>query len=147
MSDRPTRLMFHVTDNRGEPTRDYVALVFPADKSRWTSTENRYVRTFVPPVDAPASPRSATPGEAAGNRVFVGGTVPGSQVSAMNPSAREQLVGLPPGEYFAIAVDDLDIETFRDPEVLERLSRSATRVTLADGAHADVYLRRIKQQQ
>ena len=136
MSDRPTELMFHVTDSRGESTRDYVGLVFPADKSRWTDVDGRFVRPLVPPRDAPAVATSGMLGL-------------GSAISdaPSNPARGELMVGLPPGEYFAVAVDDLDTETFRDPDVLERLSRSATRVTLADGAHADVYLRRIKQQQ
>ena len=43
-----------------------------------------------------------------------------------------------------IAVDDIDSELWRDPDYLEQLSRGATRVTLADGAPADVNLRRVK---
>jgi carboxypeptidase family protein len=136
MTDRPTELTFHVTDNGGEPTRDYVGLVFAADKSRWTADiAGLFVRPLVPPRESPSSSSSATPGQ-------------GTQMDAVNPNrgGRDLMVGLPPGEYFAVAVDDLDTETFRDPEVLERLSRTATRVTLADGAHADVYLRRMKAQ-
>ena len=135
MTDRPTELMFHVTDNRGEPTRDYVGLVFPTDKSRWVDIDGRFLRPLVPPRDPPAVPTIAT-----------GGQQSSMSAPLSNAGRREVMVALPPGEYFAIAVDDLETETFRDPDVLERLSRTATRVTLADGAHADVYLRRVKQQ-
>lgn len=61
-----------------------------------------------------------------------------------NPARRQVVGGLPAGDYFAIAVDDLEIDGFRDPPVLEQLSRRATRVTIADGARAEVTLPRIK---
>jgi hypothetical protein len=41
---------------------------------------------------------------------------------------------LPAGEYFVIAVDDQFTANWQDPERLQRLSRLATRVTIADGA-------------
>ena len=48
------------------------------------------------------------------------------------------------GDYFAIAVDDMEPNMLRDPDALERLSRGATRVSLTEGAKIDVSLRRIK---
>jgi hypothetical protein len=40
---------------------------------------------------------------------------------------------LPPGAYYAIAVDAIDFGEWRDPVVLERLSRQATPFVLHDG--------------
>jgi carboxypeptidase family protein len=144
MTDKISELIFHVTDERGLPTRDYVALVFTVDQSKWSDTGGRYLRTLIPPPEPTAS-SSATPGDAGANRIFVGGAVPGSSVTAMatNPSRRQVVAGLPAGEYFAIAVNDLDVDGFRDPPFLEQLSRRATRVTIADGGRAEVTLRRI----
>ena len=61
-----------------------------------------------------------------------------------SPTARrEAILGLPPGEYFAIALDDIETDRYRDADVLDRLSASANRVTIAEGT-ADVALLRIK---
>jgi hypothetical protein len=105
----------------------------------------RFVRVLVPPPEAGGS-SSTTPGEPGGNRTFVGGAVPGSSVTAMSTgsSRREILAGLPAGEYFAIAVDDVEIDGYRDPPFLEQLSRRATRVTIVEGSRAELTLRRMK---
>ena len=54
----------------------------------------------------------------------------------------ERFVGLPPGEYYVIAVDDMESRIHRIPGVLERLTSSAIRVTLTDEAPIEVPLRR-----
>ena len=54
----------------------------------------------------------------------------------------ERFVGLPPGEYYVIAIDDMEVEDSQDPGVLERLTSSAIRVTLTDEAPIEVPLRR-----
>jgi len=41
--------------------------------------------------------------------------------------------GLPPGDYFVIAVSDAIIGNWQEPAFLQTLARSATRITLADG--------------
>jgi hypothetical protein len=145
MTDKVSELMFHVTDERGLPTREYVALVFSVDQSKWSDNTGRYLRTLVPPPEL-ATSSSARPGEPGGNRTFVGGAVPGSSVMAtsIGSSRREIVSGMPAGEYFVIAVDDFEIDGFRDPPFLEQLSRRAMRVTIADGARAEVTLQRIK---
>ncbi len=51
-------------------------------------------------------------------------------------------VALPPGEYYVIAVDDIDAEDTQDPAVLERLTSSAIRVVVTDEAPIEVPLRR-----
>ncbi len=60
------------------------------------------------------------------------------------PSRREAMLALRPGEYYVVAVDDMEQEDSRDPLVLDRLRASATRVNVPEGATADVPLRRIK---
>ena len=64
---------------------------------------------------------------------------------ASGPSRpKESIFGLAPGDYFVVAVDDLEVEAARDPDTLEQLSRGATRVTIADGDPVEINLRRIK---
>ncbi|HET9832580.1 MAG TPA: carboxypeptidase regulatory-like domain-containing protein [Vicinamibacterales bacterium] len=48
---------------------------------------------------------------------------------------------LPPGEYFAVALAQLDITDWQDPETLETLSRSATTFVLAPGETRTVDLK------
>jgi hypothetical protein len=106
----------------------------------------RYVRTVVPPPDTPPNPsRGAAPGAADATPALVSGAVQGFAVPGvnLNPARREVAAGMPAGDYFAIALDDLDLESLRDPEVLAQLARGATRVTLADSGPAEVNLRRI----
>jgi hypothetical protein len=66
--------------------------------------------------------------------------VPGS--IGMPPARREAMTGLRPGEYYVVAVDDLEPDDYRDPAVLDRLRSSAMRVTIPDGSTVDVPLRR-----
>lgn len=125
LTDRRTELAFQVVDERGRPTRDYVALVFPADKARWLEGA-WFVRTYVPQplLDQVVGPsKSGTP---AAPRV-----------------RRDSVSGLPPGEYYAVAIDDIDPEDVRDPALLDRLAPDAVRVTLGDGAGLEVSLRRL----
>jgi hypothetical protein len=48
------------------------------------------------------------------------------------------------GDYYAVAVDDIEAESVRDPELLERLSRDAVGVTLGYGVRAEVNVRRTR---
>ena len=62
----------------------------------------------------------------------------------MTPSARPQtLSGLRPGDYYVVAIDDMEPDDVRDPSVLDRLRSGALRVTLSEGAALDVSLRRL----
>ena len=90
-----------------------------------TAWSGRQVTTCV--VMMSATRRPSTPGSSGGP-----------------PPRPDTIAGLPPGEYFAVAVDDLDSELMRDGDVLERLSRGARRVTLSEDAKIDVSLRRVK---
>ena len=57
----------------------------------------------------------------------------------MRPDA---ISGLPPGEYYAVALDDLPLDSGRDADLLEALAGDAVRVTLTDAAPVRVSLRR-----
>ena len=54
----------------------------------------------------------------------------------------QTLSGLRAGEYYVVAVDDLESDDVRDPVVLDKLRSSATRVTVGEGATVEVSLRR-----
>jgi hypothetical protein len=56
-------------------------------------------------------------------------------------AGRFVVTGLPPGRYFAAAVESLEAGEERDPQLLERLARTAVRVTLAENETRDVNLR------
>jgi Carboxypeptidase regulatory-like domain len=129
VTDRRNELNLHVTDEQGQPTREYAALVFPTDKSKWEGL-SPVVRTFVPPsADSLASMQAIATASGRGN-------LPAQ-------AAREVVSGLMAGEYYAIALDDIETEASRDPAVLERLSTVATKVTLSEGA-IDVNLPRVR---
>jgi len=110
LTDRPTEAAFEVADGRGQPTRDFVGLLFSVDRSRWTN-ESLSVREFVP------------------GRVGRSGSSSTEEKRAHPDVIR----GLPAGDYFAVAIDDIDPELVRDPATLEKLSRAAVRITLVDG--------------
>jgi hypothetical protein len=115
LTDKRTEIALAVSDDSGRPTREYVALVFSVDRERWTPG-SRYVRTYVAPADDTAG---------------VGG--------------RDTIGGLPPGDYYVVAVPDIDADAVGDPgDILEDLSHRASRVTLADDSKVSVSLRLLK---
>lgn len=125
VTGKQTDLTFHVTDAQGQPTSEYVALVFSIDKARWFEN-SRYIKTFVPapPLDQVLDvAETVTPG------------------AAPPTAARESVGGLPPGEYYVVVLDDLEPEAVHDPALLDSLTRVATRVTITDKAAAEVSLR------
>lgn len=119
LSDKHTELALRVTDDGGAPTRDFVALVFSADRTRWTEGSSSVRMTFPPP----ASPRATATADA-------------PRPLTMN--------NLPAGDYFAIAIDDIASDGWQDPGLLEKIAYAATHVSLADGSPAEVSLRRLK---
>jgi hypothetical protein len=125
VTDRRSSMTFQVADENGQTTREYVAVVYPVDKEHWTNG----ARTYTPPTITNADALRAIT------------SLPGPVAPTM---ARPQaLPGLRSGDYFVIAVDDLEWDDVRDPAVLDRLRTSATRVTLPEGAALDVSLRRV----
>jgi hypothetical protein len=140
VTDRRTRLELRVSDETGQQTRDYVAIVFPVEKQRWTTSNSRYIRTFVSTAP-PAVGTSRGPVVISTRLEVTAGFVPPS--GSFQIGAVGGLSGLPAGEYYVIAIDDIDTEDSRDPGVLERLATSATRVIVAEEAPTEVALRRL----
>jgi hypothetical protein len=69
----------------------------------------------------------------------------GSRHLATTKTARDgtfSVMGLPAGEYFAVATDDLAPGDGEDPDVLEMFATGGTRVTLGEGQKSVVTLKR-----
>ena len=115
LTDKRTELTLQVSDDSGRSTREYVALIFSVDRERWTPG-SRYVRTYVAPAD-----------------------------DTLGAGERDTIGGLPPGDYYVVAVPDIESDALGDPgEILEGLSRRAARISLADDAKLNVSLRLLK---
>lgn len=132
-TDKRSAVTLRVADEAGQTTREYVALLFPTDKARWTQSSSA-IRPYVPPPPATTMGRSVSPG------VSTGATA-APMIAPLRP---ETVTNLRPGEYYAIAVDNMELEEFREPGTLELLAKSATRVMLGDGANVEVPLRRFR---
>jgi hypothetical protein len=122
VSDRHNEVSLIVTGNDGRLTRDYVAVVFSVDHDRWNAG-SRFVRTFVPP-----KPASASGGRAVGR----------------SDAQKDVVQGLPPGEYFAVALDDLAEDATRDRESLQALSRFAIRLSVGDDTRSEARLQLVR---
>jgi protocatechuate 3,4-dioxygenase beta subunit len=133
-TDRRAEIGFHVSAEDGQATRDYVAVVFPADRARWNMQGGTSAaRPFVPPqADAVVFDTPAP------------GATPAARAPVIPQPRREVMVGLRSGEYLAIALDNIEYDEMRDPTVLEKLAAAATRVTLGDRSPVEVPLRRVK---
>ncbi len=138
VTDKRTQMDLRVAGDDGQPTREYVALVFSLDKTRWTGPM-RQMRTYAPP------PMTTTMvGSSVRTTTTMSATVVGGMLSSsMNTTGlQERIDGLPSGEYYVIALDDIEAEDTLDPGVLERLTSSAIRLTLTDEGPIEVPLRR-----
>ena len=60
----------------------------------------------------------------------------------MSNLQQQRIAGLPPGEYYIIAIDDIEFDDSQDPSVLEKLAANALRVSVNDDAPIEVPLRR-----
>ena len=58
------------------------------------------------------------------------------------PGRSLRFIGLPSGDYYLIAVDDIEYKATVDTAVLEKLARNATRVTIPERDLIEVSLRR-----
>jgi hypothetical protein len=145
VSDKRPEVELLVAGEDGQPTREYVAIAFPTQKTRWLP---RFVRPLLPGARQLSMP---PPGIVGG---MIGGASLHSTVTAVNgqPSAaavppteprRDVFRQLSAGEYYIIAVDDIDVDDYTDPAVLERLVPHATRVMVSDEAQVEVQLRRV----
>jgi hypothetical protein len=130
VTDRRSDLNLRVADENGQSTREYVALVYPVDNTQWKDR----VRTFVGPITYMVPGARLTPSPAGGARAPM----------MMPPPRRESVDAVRPGEYYVVAVDDMEPEDSRDPAVLEQLRASAVRLTVSEGTSQEVALRRVK---
>jgi hypothetical protein len=60
--------------------------------------------------------------------------------SGGEPGRSLRFIGLPAGDYYLIAVDDIEYTATHDPAVLQKLALKATRVTIPDRDLIDVPL-------
>jgi hypothetical protein len=122
MTDRRSQVRVRVTEVDGTPTGEYAAVAFPVQRDRWRNPE-RYIRAAapLPPSFLGMPDRSGTGGE---------------------PGRSLRFIGLPLGDYFLIAVDDIEHNATRNPAVLEQLARKATRVTISERELIEVPLQR-----
>jgi carboxypeptidase family protein len=130
VTDKRSDVTFRVADDNGQTTREYVALLYPVDKTQWSQA----VRTMTgPPAELMGVPSRAP--------VLSGPARTPMMAPAMR---RESMMAVKPGEYYAVAVDDMEMEDSRDPLVLERLASSGVRVMVSEGASQEIALRRVK---
>jgi hypothetical protein len=122
MTDRRSQVRVRVSEADGTPTGEYAAVAFPVQPERWRYPD-RYIRAAapLPPSYLGTPDRSGTGGE---------------------PGRSLRFIGLPPGDYYLIAVDDIEYKTIHDPVVLEALARKATRVTIPERDLLEVPLQR-----
>jgi len=122
MTDRRSQVRVRVTEADGTPTGEYAAVAFPVQRERWRSPD-RYISAAAP---LPPS--------------FLGKPDPSG--TGGEPGRSLRLIGLPAGDYYLIAVDDIEFTATRDPAVLEMLARHATRVTIPERDLLEVPLQR-----
>jgi hypothetical protein len=111
-----------VTEVDGTPTGEYAAVAFPVQRERWRNPD-RYIRAAAP---LPSS--------------FLGRPDPSG--TGGEPGRSLRFIGIPAGDYYLIAVDDIEHNATRDPAVLEKLARMATRVTIPERELIEVPLQR-----
>ena len=163
VTDKRTQVDVRVADEAGQPTNDFVALVFPADKGKWPQMA-RYLRTIVPPPTTAVTTADGQPlnrgfatqttaaGQAGailqgGSVVSQGGVMVQQGMMTMSQTrmstGTSRLAGMAAGEYYVIALDDIDPEDMLDPEVLERLAASSVRFTVSFDLPVEVPVRRV----
>jgi hypothetical protein len=122
MTDRRSQVRVRVSEPNGTPTGEYAAVAFPVQPERWRSPK-RYIQAAAP---APAS--------------FLG--TPDRSGTGGEPGRSLRFIGLPAGDYYLIAVDDIEYIATHDPAVLQKLALKATRVTIPERDLIEVALQR-----
>jgi hypothetical protein len=122
VTDRRSQVRVRVSALDGTPTGEYAAVAFPVERERWRNPD-RYVRAAAP------LPQS-----------FLGRPDPSG--TGGEPGRSLRFIGLPPGDYYLIAVDDIEYKATVDTAVLEKLARKATRVTIPERELIEVPLQR-----
>ena len=122
VTDRRSQVRVRVSEPDGTPTGEYAAVAFPVESERWRSPD-RYVRAAAP---LPPS--------------FLGKPDPSG--TGGEPGRSLRFIGLPAGDYYLVAVDDIEYNATHDPVVLEKLSLKATRVAIPERDLIEVPLQR-----
>ena len=155
-SDRVGDLSVTVSDDRGTPTEDYVAVAFPTDNAKWSDQRFMRVQVMSAVGSATNSPNGVTGSRAmAAELRGVQGAVVSPMAGRVGPGmmmgpgmiggqSNNSLRTLLAGDYFVVALEDAAPEDLRDPEFLERLSQVATRVSVGAGGADNIQLRRVK---
>ena len=105
LTNQLTTITGAVTNSRGEPSKDYLVLVFAQDKEKWIGT-TRYQGSGRPDQDG-----------------------------------RFKILGLPAGDYYAVAVASVEPGQSSDPDFLEDIRSKATRLSLHEGEAKSLDLR------
>jgi hypothetical protein len=121
LSNRRASLTIRVADAHGLPTREYVALLFSVDPARGT-VNSHFMRVFQPAALSPDAPPAAAT------------LTDGRGVDTISDAL--------PGDYYAIALDDLSFEAVRNPAILARLAQSSTRLTIGARTPSGIDLHR-----
>jgi hypothetical protein len=88
-----------VTNDKGEPAKEYTVVVFPDDQQKWPGLDSRWM-----------------------------------SAARADQQGQFRVSSLPPGTYFALAVEYVEQDQWRDPEWLARAAKIATKFTLDEGA-------------
>jgi hypothetical protein len=108
LTNRSTTINGTVTDDRGQPQKDYTVVIFSEDESKWTLPMNRWMTSARP-----------------------------------DQEGRFRFNALPPGTYYAAAMEYVPTGEWQDPAWLSRAAKRATRVTLEEGAAKSLDLKLI----
>jgi hypothetical protein len=116
LTNRAQKISGRVLDASGQPAKDFALVLFSQDRSRWTNVTNRYWAVARPLQQPPPQIQAQLQ----------------QQMQPQVPGAY-QMSSLPPGDYYGLALEQIDIQTASDPDFLESVSRSATPFSLREG--------------
>lgn len=133
-TDKVGELAFDVIDDRGAAVDSYVAVVFPADPTRWTDRRFVQMHSTTPSLEAGLARR----------RAFREGLAQSDQGAPSASDARPRLFrGLIAGDYLVVAVADVAHADLLDPAFIGELAKIAVPVSIEAADTRTVTLRRV----